>query len=236
MLASAAGHETVVRLLLEHSAAPNVTASDGTTALMQATMNGHDLVTKALIDKHANVNMVTKAGMTALMWAAQTGRLEIVKQLLAGGANVDAEDGSGATALSFAKANEHKAIVDLIMESRKPGDRGGTLKGAAAGTRNIAAKQREKDVTPPMSQPLPAVASTTTTRRAPRLAVAAANALGVVRPLYPVRAWATQASLPVAPGKMVAGGSRWKAERPQVATPGSGSRPVRARVPTGPAE
>ncbi len=111
--ASAAGHDEVVRYLLEHGANPTVRDKKGETPLFRAARNGHNNVMKVYAEKlgkklktesdpqktdeHCNL-----AGSTLLLPAAWGGHAEVVQTLLAAGVDPNKADANGNTALLFA--------------------------------------------------------------------------------------------------------------------------------------
>jgi hypothetical protein len=113
------GHEAVVRLLLDKSAA--VDAQDtayGRTPLPWAAERGHEAVVRLLLDKDAVVDAQDTAyGLTPLLWAAERGYEVVVRLLLDKGAMVDAQDTSnGRTPLLWAAERGHEAIVRLLLD------------------------------------------------------------------------------------------------------------------------
>jgi ankyrin repeat protein len=59
--------------------------------------------------------------ITPLMKAAVQGHLEVVAYLLEAGANPRAKAASGETALHFATQEDHKDIVDLLLDRWRNG-------------------------------------------------------------------------------------------------------------------
>ncbi len=75
------------KALLEHGADVNVTANDGSTALMLAASSGDSEIVRDLLSKGADVSAkFTQTGKTALMLAREKDYTEIVQLLEAAGA------------------------------------------------------------------------------------------------------------------------------------------------------
>jgi ankyrin repeat protein len=104
--ASQSGDNTLMRLLLQHDADPNIATTNGTTSLMVASGIGWvEGVTnersarenveaiKLLLELGADVNAADGDGRTALHGAAHKGRNEVVQLLVDHGAKLDARDG-----------------------------------------------------------------------------------------------------------------------------------------------
>ena len=79
-------NHTVLRLLLERGADPNVTDTDGNTALMIAAQRSDVPAVQALLAWQADVKARRKDGMTALSLARRQGRQDVVDLLRKSGA------------------------------------------------------------------------------------------------------------------------------------------------------
>src|SRR5262245_60678446 len=114
--AALAGDITLMRLLLEHGADPNITTYDGGTALMAAaginwvvsqtysrSDNEYLEAAKLCLEKGADVNAVNSQGFAAIHGAANRGFDAMVKLLAANGARLDVEDKQKRTPLTFAE-------------------------------------------------------------------------------------------------------------------------------------
>jgi ankyrin repeat protein len=114
--AALAGDITVMRLLLEKGADPNITTLAGTTALMAAAgvnwMSGQtfseskDALMQAVqlcLDKGADVNAKNSMGVTAVIGAANRGSDDILEFLVKKGARLDIKDNEGRTPLVWAE-------------------------------------------------------------------------------------------------------------------------------------
>ena len=110
------GDVTLMRLLLEHAADPNIATNDGSTALMAAagvnwvvaqtfsrSDNEYLEAAKLCLEKGADVNAVNGQGFTAMHGATNRGFDAMVKLLAEHGARLDAEDKQGRTPMTFAE-------------------------------------------------------------------------------------------------------------------------------------
>ena len=129
-----------VERLLKAGAGANLVDTDGTSALMAATLFGNAQMLQVLIKAGADPNHAGVAGTTALMWAVPD--VEKVKVLLDGGANVNAKSDSERTALLVAAS--YPRTVDLL---RLLLDRGADLRAQdRAGATALALAVRSADV------------------------------------------------------------------------------------------
>jgi len=114
--AAAAGDLTVMRLLLEHGADPNIATDAGTTPLMVAAGvnwavdETYDEGPAALLEAaklaHSlgnDVNAVNSMGVAAIHGAANRGANDVIEYLAANGARLDLADKQGRTPLDWAK-------------------------------------------------------------------------------------------------------------------------------------
>jgi len=114
--AALAGDTTLMRLLLEKGADPNIATFAGTTALMAAAgvnwMGGQTFTeskealmeaVQLCLDKGADVNAANSMGVTAVIGAANRGSDEILEFLVKKGARLDVKDKEGRTPLVWAE-------------------------------------------------------------------------------------------------------------------------------------
>ncbi|RYO81317.1 hypothetical protein DL764_009778 [Monosporascus ibericus] len=97
--AAAKGHETIVKLLLEHGSDVLHQSTDGWTALMTAAQGGHE----------------ENDGSTALIEAAAYGHEGVVKLVLENGANVSAKGANG-SAFAVAVRKGHEKVLRHIFD------------------------------------------------------------------------------------------------------------------------
>jgi ankyrin repeat protein len=113
--AAFSGDTTVMRLLLDYGADPNLATQGGTTPLMAASGVGwvvQQTYTESMpslleairicLEHKADVNAVNSMGLTALLGAANKGANDIIKLLVANGARLDAIDKHDRDAYSWA--------------------------------------------------------------------------------------------------------------------------------------
>ncbi len=80
-------HTDSAKALLEHGADVNLTANDGSTALMLAASSGDRDIVRDLLSKRADLSAkFTQTGKSALMLAKEKGYTDIVRLLEAAGA------------------------------------------------------------------------------------------------------------------------------------------------------
>uniref|UniRef100_A0A3B3ZJD0 SAM domain-containing protein n=1 Tax=Periophthalmus magnuspinnatus TaxID=409849 RepID=A0A3B3ZJD0_9GOBI len=137
-LASASGHESLVRFLLRKGASVDSRNNYGWTPLMQAARFGHLSVAHMLLENGAEINGRNRLGASVLAMAARGGHTHVVKLLLESGAYVDDYDhllntssnssppliegcGGGRefmdiTPLMVASQHGHEAAVRLLLE------------------------------------------------------------------------------------------------------------------------
>jgi ankyrin repeat protein len=110
------GDITLMQLLLEHGADPNIATNEGATALMAAaginwvvaqTFSRSDKeyleAAKLCLEKGANVNAVNSQGFAAMHGATNRGFDAMVKLLAEHGAKLDVKDKQGRTPMTFAE-------------------------------------------------------------------------------------------------------------------------------------
>jgi ankyrin len=127
--AALAGDITVMRLLLEHGADPNLTTDQGSTAFMAAagvnwvigeTFSRSEAeyleAAKLCLEKGADVNAVNQQGFRAIHGAANRGFDAMIRYLAANGAQLDPKDSQGRTPMTFAEG----VFLALQPPSRKP--------------------------------------------------------------------------------------------------------------------
>ncbi|MBV9503650.1 MAG: ankyrin repeat domain-containing protein [Acidobacteriia bacterium] len=127
--AAQSGDITVMRLLLDHGADPNIPTYAGSTALMAAsginwsvgqtyTESKESLMeaVKLCLQKGADVNTANSMGLTAIFGAVNRGSNEIVEFLFQHGARLDLKDKEGRPLMSWAEGQ----FLATVPPERKP--------------------------------------------------------------------------------------------------------------------
>jgi ankyrin repeat protein len=113
--ASLAGHEKVVKMLLDKGADINAQGGSYGTALYAASLQGHEKVVELLLGKGADVNAEGGYYGTALHGASARGNEKVVELLVGKGADVNALNGGSGTPLYAASARGHEKVVELLL-------------------------------------------------------------------------------------------------------------------------
>ena len=127
--AALSGDTTVMRLLLDNGADPNLPTLAGTTALMAAagvnwvvaqtyTESKEALLEaiKICLEKGADINAANSMGLTALLGAANRGSNEIIEFLVKNGARLDIKDKEGRSPITWAEG----VFLAAVGAERKP--------------------------------------------------------------------------------------------------------------------
>eukprot|EP00005_Dracoamoeba_jomungandri_P005342 CAMPEP_0174254622 /NCGR_PEP_ID=MMETSP0439-20130205/3945_1 /TAXON_ID=0 /ORGANISM="Stereomyxa ramosa, Strain Chinc5" /LENGTH=469 /DNA_ID=CAMNT_0015336321 /DNA_START=33 /DNA_END=1442 /DNA_ORIENTATION=- len=120
-LACEAGHEEIVKLLLENNAKVNCRTTSGRTPLGRAAKNGHVGIVKLLLENNAHVNVKGGSGVreTPLLVASGNNHPEIVQILLENGADPNVHC-AGFTAFRIASLQGYTGIADLLANYSHP--------------------------------------------------------------------------------------------------------------------
>jgi len=121
--ASGMGNASLVKLLLESGADPNIVNSKGMSPLQMAAYSGHLEIAATLIQAGADVNARDQEyGYTALAAAASRGHLSVSLLLLEAGADTHAQTTAGWTAEQLAANAGHRDIAKALAmrQSSKP--------------------------------------------------------------------------------------------------------------------
>jgi ankyrin repeat protein len=108
MIACEYSTSSIMKLLLESGADPNVPSKNDQNSLMIACNNRFALLDKikVLLDFGANPNIKNKYGYTALMYSIEGVDVDIVKELIKAGADPNVKNKNGLTALDIAEEYE----------------------------------------------------------------------------------------------------------------------------------
>lgn len=119
MVAAAAGHEHIVRLLLKRAASINQQNLYGWSALMQSSFYGHLPIVGLLLQNRACTNLRNVFGASALSAACRNGHVAIASLLLDAGVDVNeysSHNADTATPLMVASQQGHDELVKLLLE------------------------------------------------------------------------------------------------------------------------
>ncbi|PWU09324.1 MAG: hypothetical protein C5B51_06470 [Terriglobia bacterium] len=127
--AAQSGDITVMRLLLERGADPNIPTFSGTTALMAAAGINWSVgqtyteskestmeAVKLCLEKGGDVNAANSMGLTAIFGAVNRGSNDIVELLVKHGARMDVKDKEGRSLMTWAEG----VFLATIPPERKP--------------------------------------------------------------------------------------------------------------------
>ncbi|GFY72014.1 ankyrin repeat and KH domain-containing protein 1 [Trichonephila inaurata madagascariensis] len=118
MFACAAGHEDIVRILLDAGARVEDHNENGHTPLMEAASAGHVEVAKLLVERGASINTHSNEFKeSALTLACYKGHLEMVRFLLEAGADREHKTDEMHTALMEASMDGHVEVARLLLDS-----------------------------------------------------------------------------------------------------------------------
>jgi len=110
------GNQSVVQLLLDRGAQPNVKDHRGFTPLAMSSFSGNSEMVRLLIDKGAAIDCKNDSGQTPLSHAARQRQQHVVKLLLERGAQPELQDNSGWSPLAWTASKGHIEIVKLLVE------------------------------------------------------------------------------------------------------------------------
>lgn len=119
MLATYAGHEPVVDMLLAKGADVNAHPGGpgGWTALHYAAFAGHERLVNKFINLGSIVNVKTRNQLTPLMVAAMNGHFAIVQTLLKNGADPTLRDANNLSAYDHAMARANTVIASVLART-----------------------------------------------------------------------------------------------------------------------
>jgi len=118
-LAAFFGQVEAARLLIAHSAPPNVASRNALQVmpLHSAAAGSHVGVARLLVEAGADVNAVQPHGYRPLHAAAQNGNAELTEVLLAAGADPAARTDDGKTPADLAAAAGHEEIAERLRQT-----------------------------------------------------------------------------------------------------------------------
>ncbi|PAA68419.1 hypothetical protein BOX15_Mlig030937g2, partial [Macrostomum lignano] len=120
MLATIAGREPFMRVLIDCGADLNAANSLGDTPIYQACLEGHVTAAELLIRSGAYLNLPNASGITPLMIACFTGAEAVVELLLRYGARVDCRDVAGKTAAHYCCPARALDCLRLLVRAGVP--------------------------------------------------------------------------------------------------------------------
>ncbi|KAE8450749.1 hypothetical protein EG329_005662 [Mollisiaceae sp. DMI_Dod_QoI] len=115
LLATVAGHEAMVQLLLRNGANIEARNGNGMTALFWAAGFEYESMLRLLLANGGNIEVRDEEGQTALIRATQCRQEAVVRLLLEKGANIEARDKRGQTALMYAAMSGEEAAVRFLL-------------------------------------------------------------------------------------------------------------------------
>ena len=118
LLATFAGHEAIVDMLLANGATMEANPQ-GWTPLHYAAYAGHLGLVNKFLALGAKIDTVTQSGMTPLMAAAMKGHLDVVRSLLNAGADIALRDSNNMSASDHALAHANTDIAELLAGHQK---------------------------------------------------------------------------------------------------------------------
>jgi ankyrin repeat protein len=115
--AARAGHTSMVELLLDHGADPNLKDGKSATALHWAIIGGHDGVVKVLARRGADLGVRDVGYNTPLHLAANYPSTQVVRTLLDAGADPLARNLEGATPLQIARFKNRTIHLEALEQA-----------------------------------------------------------------------------------------------------------------------
>lgn len=117
-LASFFGHLSLVNLLLDKGANPNIASNNQfkVAPIHSACAISHFEIVKILIKNGADINTKQMQGFTPLHSAAYNGQTKLAKLLIDNGADINAKMDNGNTPLFLAKEKNFQETAELIIE------------------------------------------------------------------------------------------------------------------------
>ncbi len=115
-LASFFGHLSLVKLLLDKGANPNIASNNKlkVAPIHSACAVSHFDITELLIKHGADLNAIQMQGVTPLHLAAHNGQTKLAKLLIENGADINPKMDNGQTPLSMANEKNFAETAELI--------------------------------------------------------------------------------------------------------------------------
>lgn len=115
-LAAFFGHTEVVRRLLDHGAAIDIVATNGSALrpLNSAVAGGHTETVALLLERGADHEARQAGGFTPLMGAAAGGHEAIARRLLDHGVDATETSDDGRTPVDLARERGHEGLLELL--------------------------------------------------------------------------------------------------------------------------
>lgn len=108
------GQKSILRILVEHGATPDIVDGERATPLLLACYGGHEAVAAVLIERNANINLANDAGVCPLIAAARAGSIGLVQLLLERNATRSVRSKTGKTPLLAAAKFGSAPIMRLL--------------------------------------------------------------------------------------------------------------------------
>jgi len=117
IIASSAGRENIVKMLLDKDANPNNLTATGQSALHYAASRNRYRIAELLVASSAELNVQDQTSFaTPLHRAASKGNLKIVKLLLENECNPNLKDVEGNTPLHLACEEERTEVAEILIQ------------------------------------------------------------------------------------------------------------------------
>uniref|UniRef100_A0A0K0ER37 NAD(+) ADP-ribosyltransferase n=1 Tax=Strongyloides stercoralis TaxID=6248 RepID=A0A0K0ER37_STRER len=120
MLASACGHENIVKTLIDNKSDCNLQNECGKTALVYATLHNQISCIYVLLEKGADPNIVDDVGNTPTLYACKCDNENILRVMLQHGGNPYSVNKSGESCENLVDGND--AMLELINDAKKERD------------------------------------------------------------------------------------------------------------------
>ena len=108
---------SMVYILLDQGANPDLARRDGENALMIAAEKGNADMVGYLLHFKADPNEQDRNGETALIKAARIGNRDIVQKLIDAKAEIDHQDYTGKSALGYATDNRRMRVANILKKA-----------------------------------------------------------------------------------------------------------------------